>query len=80
MMFINCPNCGIMIEVIALNCRIFRCGVYKENGTQLPPHYPKEDCMKAVEENIIYGCGAAFKVREETAEDGSLIAEICDYI
>ena len=26
---ISCPHCGQFIEVLALNCRIFRCGIYK---------------------------------------------------
>jgi hypothetical protein len=79
-MFINCPKCGIMIEVLELNCRIFRCGVYKSNGEQLPPHHPMEDCMRVASEDLIYGCGAAFRICKELSEDGSLIADICDYI
>ncbi len=79
-MFITCPKCGIMIEVIELNCRIFRCGVYKSSGEQLPPHHPMEECLKVVSEDLIYGCGSPFRVRKEPAEDGSLIVEICDYI
>ncbi len=79
-MFVNCPSCGTTIEVIALNCRIFRCGVYKSNGEQVPPHHPKDECERLFAEGLIYGCGAAFRIREEVAEDGSLISEVCDYI
>jgi hypothetical protein len=41
---IECPHCKQICEIIALNCCIFRCGVYKYNNNQgqafeqIPPH------------------------------------------
>jgi hypothetical protein len=60
MSFITCPNCNVTIEVLEINCRIFRCGVIKATGEQIPPHSSKEDCEKYVKEDLIYGCGKPF--------------------
>ena len=35
MIIINCPHCNQCIEVIELNCKIFRCGVFKKNMKQI---------------------------------------------
>lgn len=73
---IECPHCGILIEVVELNCRIFRCGVYKDNSyTQIDPHLPKVQCEELVLNNSIYGCGKPFRI-----PDGSTEPVICDYI
>ena len=70
-MLVECPNCDILIEIMEVNCGIFRCGVYKENGEQIPPHLPKEECDKI--KNKIWGCSLPFKY-----EQGKVIP--CDYI
>lgn len=57
----NCPHCGISIFILQLNCRIFRCGVYKSNGMQIPPHLPKVKCDDLVRKDAIWGCGKPFK-------------------
>jgi len=77
MAFINCPQCGITIEILALNCQIFRCGVLKSNGTQINPHLNKIECVDLKEKDLIYGCGAPFWVSliNDTYE-----ASLCDYI
>ena len=67
----NCPHCGICIEVEEINCAIFRCGIYKHNGKQIPPHLPKSECDTI--KDVIWGCGKPFKY-----ENKKLI--ICDYI
>jgi hypothetical protein len=66
-----CPHCGIMIEIVQLNCAIFRCGIYKHNYQQIPPHLPKRECDLLIDK--IYGCGKPFRVINKKLE-------ICDYI
>ena len=60
MSFIFCPNCGVSIEVLEINCRIFRCGVLKTTMEPIPPHSSKEDCERFIKEDLIYGCGKPF--------------------
>ena len=55
-----CPHCGVTIEIISLNCGIFRCGIFKSNGQQMNPHASKEYCEKIVKEQLIFGCGKPF--------------------
>jgi len=85
MIIINCPNCNQCIEVIKLNCKIFRCGVFKENMKQIDPHLCKNKCEQLVLENKIYGCGKPFQVEvvEKIDNVNSEIeykAVICGYI
>jgi hypothetical protein len=74
-LIINCPNCNISIEIIQLNCKIFRCGIYKDSGIQIPPHLPKNECDLLIIENRIYGCGKPFKIL-----DDNTTPIVCDYI
>jgi len=67
----ECPHCKIGIEVVEVNCAIFRCGIYKDSFQQIPPHLPKKDCDTLGDK--IYGCGKPFKL-----VDGKL--EPCEYI
>jgi len=67
----ECPHCGIGIEIIEVNCAIFRCGVYKTTFQQLHPHLPKVEC-DAVRDQI-YGCSRPFRL-----VNGKL--EKCEYI
>ena len=67
----ECPHCGIGIEVVEVNCAIFRCGIYKDTFQQLPPHLPEAEC-NAVRDRI-YGCSRPFRW-----VNGKL--EKCDYI
>jgi hypothetical protein len=73
--FFECPHCGISIEVKIkeLNCRIFRCGQFKDSGKQIPPHSSKKVCDNLAKNNLIYGCGKPFNIIEK-------IIKICDYI
>ena len=59
---IECPHCQQSIEILELNCRIFRCGIYKRNFCQIDPHMPKIFCEELVANNAIYGCGKPFKI------------------
>lgn len=72
-MLVKCPHCNEEVDIIELNCGIFRHGIYKKDHKQLDPHAPKDLCDKVVRENLIYGCGKPFKV-----VDG--IAISCEYI
>jgi len=75
--FIECPNCSQLCEIIKLNCCIFRCGIYKKCLTQIPPHLPKKDCDELKEKDLIFGCGKPFKV---IYTENKLISVVCDYI
>ena len=74
MLIIICPHCNEYIEILEINCRIFRHAVYKSNYQQINPHSPKEVCIKLKEDDLIYGCGKPFMIKEDN------IVEICDYI
>jgi hypothetical protein len=67
----NCPHCGISIEIEQVNCAIFRCGIIKSTGEQIPPHLPEKECISLVP--YIWGCSKPFKL-----VDGVLIK--CEYI
>ena len=69
----KCPHCNITIWIEALNCRIFRCGMYKESYLQINPHMSQEECEDVVLKDLIYGCGKPF-----CYEDG--ILKPCKYI
>lgn len=71
---IKCPHCDQHIEIIALNCRIFRCGVYKNTNNQINPHLDESSCKELKKKDIIYGCGKPFTI----LHNGTVA--ICDYI
>ena len=71
---INCPHCNMFIIIAELNCKIFRCGIYKNNFEQIPPHSNKALCDELAANNLIYGCGKPFRIDENNK------ALICDYI
>jgi len=53
--FVECPHCQGMVEIVAVNCSIFRHGA-DVNGQQLNPHAPQQIC----EIQTVYGCGKPF--------------------
>jgi hypothetical protein len=69
---VKCPHCEEEILIQELNCCIFRHGVLK-NGTQIDPHASKELCEHYINNNLIYGCGKPFIIKDNTAFK-------CDYI
>ena len=71
--YFSCPHCGIMIDVQEMNCKIFRCGIYKKDGKQIPPHLNEEECK--ILGNTIWGCGKPFCYNEKTRR-----MEKCEYI
>ena len=60
-----CPysDCNISIEILEINCAIFRCGIYKTGdiGTQIDPHLSKEECDNLKIQDKIWGCGRPFQ-------------------
>jgi len=72
-MHVNCPHCGICIEIAEINCGIFRCGIHKATGEQVSPHLSKEGCDTLKNTDKIWGCSRAFRYNE-----GKLV--VCDYI
>jgi hypothetical protein len=80
-LFVHCPHCQQMCEIIELNCCIFRCGIYKSNQQQIPPHLPKINCDELVTRDLIYGCGKPFQITiyEENGEKKYKVVA-CDYI
>lgn len=75
-LIISCPNCDqqICVFVNDLNCRVFRCGIYKDTFEQIPPHLDKLTCDFLACKKMIYGCSKPFKINNIN------VAEICDYI
>ena len=71
-MEIHCPHCQQKIWIEQLNCGIFRCGMIKETGDQIPPHATKEECDTYLNQGI-YGCGKPFQIVEG-------VVTKCDYI
>ena len=45
--YFECPHCNILIMVYTheIGCKIFRCGIYKTTGEQIPPHTDKKNVM-----------------------------------
>ena len=78
-MYISCPHCEQIFEIIEINCGIFRCGVYISTNEQINPHLGKEDCDQLVKNNLIYGCGKPFQIVAD--QDGKQYQVlICDYV
>jgi hypothetical protein len=67
----NCPHCNLCIEIIKVNCAIFRCGIVKATGVQLPSHLSEKKCNEMIP--YIWGCSKPFKL-----VNGVLVK--CDYI
>lgn len=72
-MLVECPHCEVLIEILEVNCGIFRCGIFKVNGEQVPPHLPKDACDDLKDKNHIWGCCRPFQY-----VDGKV--KPCDYL
>ena len=80
---VQCPHCQYPVLIEELNCRIFRHGVFKINGTQINPHASKELCDFYVKNDLILGCSKPFQIilnEHSKNNDDAFIAVICDYI
>jgi hypothetical protein len=73
--YFKCPGCqiDIVVEKNDLNCKVFRCGVYRTTGQPIAPHLSKDLCDALREKKLIYGCGRPFIFKHE-------YVEISDYI
>jgi hypothetical protein len=87
MILIYCPHCNCSILIEQINCGIFRCGILKENGTQIPPHASKTVCDELLSRELIWGCGKPFQIQKINAQiqDEQKTLEqyravVCDYI
>jgi hypothetical protein len=77
-----CPHCGGTIDVESVNCAIFRHGIFKRNGHQVPPHARKADCDAWIAREEIHGCGRPFRINQQRDISGNMVwvAAVCDYI
>lgn len=73
MLMVRCPNCFHMVVIEEVNCGIFRHGMLSD-GTPLPPHASKEECMKAKT-----GCGQPFQL-VKIEGSGVYVAKKCGFI
>lgn len=60
--FVECPHCRGIVEILQINCGIFRHGIFKQNGQQLDPHLPKHVCDMVYSNGLILGCGKPFRL------------------
>jgi len=74
---VTCPHCKGYVEIIQINCAIFRHAIFILSGKQIDPHTTKDLCEQYIKDNLIYGCGKPFRI---VIKDNILITEICDYI
>ena len=72
----KCPHCSgeFEVNIKQFNCRIFRHGIYKNNGRQINPHLSKNKCDELFQQNLIWGCGKPFRINQQRE------VKICDYI
>jgi hypothetical protein len=59
---IQCPHCEQYILIEELNCGVFRCGIMKDTFQQIASHASKEECDYLKYNDLIYGCGRAFRI------------------
>jgi len=76
--FVTCPHCQGTVEILEINCAIFRHAVYKRTGAQLSPHASKAECDQLAEQGQLYGCAKPFRI--VTNDNLVLEAVPCDYI
>lgn len=75
--FIECPHCKLWMEIVQINCGIFRHAIYKNNYQQINPHASKELCNQVLSNNLVYGCAKPFRIEKI---NNQYIAVICEYI
>jgi hypothetical protein len=74
---VQCPHCQEYVEILEINCAIFRHAIFKVSGQPIDPHSSKEVCEQYIKEQVILGCGKPFRI---IIKEEMLVAEICDYI
>jgi hypothetical protein len=79
-LLVVCPHCKQWIEIVAVNCAVFRCGTIKRTGQQISPHAPKAECERLLERGEIYGCSKPFQLERDPANPSIYRAIKCEYI
>ena len=74
---VQCPHCQEYIEILEINCAIFRHAIFKVSGLQIDPHSSKELCEQYIKDDLILGCGKPFRI---IIKDNLFLVEICEYI
>lgn len=76
-----CPHCAVLIEIVIsdINCGIFRHFKYK-TGADFNPHASREECEKAIKEEVGYGCAGPFRIIGGEDEGSKWKLEVCGYI
>ena len=72
-MFTLCPRCFCSLELVEINCGVFRCGIFKRSFESISPHATKGEILEWLSKDMIYGCGTPLEL-----VDGKLV--VCDYI
>jgi len=83
MFVVECPHCHLLVWIEAVNCAIFRHGVFRDTHDQVPPHASKTECDDLVARDLIVGCGKPFRVATVDGDanaNANAIAVVCDYI
>ncbi len=76
-LLLTCPNCGEMVAIAELNCRIFRHGVLT-NGKPIQPHTSQAQCEMYLSAGLVAsGCAKPFYV-EGSGEAAKAVH--CGYI
>jgi|UniRef100_A0A6C0CX64 hypothetical protein len=76
-MIVTCPHCFNSVEILEINCAIFRHAIYKNTFNQIDPHLSKERCDYLIKTEQVYGCGKPFKLIKENE---TFKAIKCEYI
>ena len=76
-MIVTCPHCFNSVEILEINCAIFRHAIYKDTFKQIDPHLSKERCDYLIKTEQVFGCGKPFKLIKG---ENSFKTVICDYI
>ena len=72
-MLVKCPHCRGEVDIEAINCGIFRHGVFKKSNQQIPSHASKQEIDTWILQDAIWGCGQPFRINGENVE-------VCEFI
>jgi hypothetical protein len=74
---VQCPHCDDLIQILSINCGIFRHAVLKSSLQQINPHESEDKCNEFIASNSVYGCAKPFRIINC---NGELKTEKCNYI
>ena len=60
----TCPHCTMVSICLKteLNCKIFRCGIFKASFGQIGQHLTEEHARALKNADLIYGCSCQYMV------------------